>query len=448
LKFKVSEMPKIIYIETLGCARNQVDSEMIMGQFKKAGWVLADNPDQAETIVINTCGFIEDAINQSIDTILELAKFKQKGLCRRLIVAGCLPERFREEIVKTMPEADFFVGTGALNKILGIAQGSVKTGGCLLPAPELAAVKTDSAERFFNSTPSAYLKIAEGCNRHCSYCIIPQLRGAQRSRHIKDVVAEMQILIKNGVKEINLIAQDTTDYGADLNPPACLGALLDVLAPLAAGNRIRILYGHPGSIDLSVIQTVAAHTNICSYFDIPVQHASPSVLKRMGRDYDTETLYRLFANIRAHIPNAALRTTIMVGFPGETDDEFEELLTFIKMIRFDHLGVFIYSDAEDLPSHRLSDHVPEKLAWSRHDHLMAAQRTISEKNNVKYIDKVFSVLVETASEDNLYIGRTAFQAPEVDGITYIRSANLEIGSFADIKITDALEYDLVGELYE
>ncbi|MDM8540712.1 30S ribosomal protein S12 methylthiotransferase RimO [Desulfococcaceae bacterium HSG9] len=439
-------MPKTIYIETLGCARNQVDSEMIMGQFKEAGWVLTDNPDQAETIVINTCGFIEDAINQSIDTILELARFKQKGVCRRLIVAGCLPERFRDEIIKTMPEADFFVGTGAFDKILGIAQGSVKTDGCLLPKPELAAVKTNSSERIISSAPSAYLKIAEGCNRHCSYCIIPQLRGVQRSRYIKDILAEARILIKNGVKEINLVAQDTTDYGADLNPPASLNALLDVLAPLVGENRIRILYGHPDSIDPAVIKTVAAHTNICSYFDIPVQHASPSVLKRMGRYYDTETLFNLFDTIRTHIPDAALRTTIMVGFPGETDDEFEELLSFIKKIRFDHLGVFLYSDADDLPSHRLSDHVPKKLAKSRHDHLMDAQRTISEKNNAQYIDKVFPVLIETSPEDHLYIGRTAFQAPEVDGITYIRSANLEIGSFADIKITDALEYDLVGEI--
>ncbi len=438
-------MPKTIYVETLGCARNQVDSEMIMGQFKLAGWTITDNPHQAETILINTCSFIEDAINQSIDTILELAQFKQKGVCRRLIVAGCLPERFREAIVKTIPEADCFVGTGAFNKILAIAQGSIKTDGCLLPKPELASVKADPSERLFSSTPSAYLKIAEGCNRHCSYCIIPQLRGAQKSRPINDIVSEMRMLIKKGVKEINLVAQDTTNYGADLNPPANLSTLLGVLAPVATGNRMRILYGHPGSIDLSIIQTVAAHPNICSYFDIPIQHASSSVLKRMGRHYDTETLYHLFADIRAHIPDAALRTTIIVGFPGETDDEFEELLTFIKMIRFDHLGVFIYSDADDLPSHHLSDHIPAKLARSRHDHLMSAQMTISENNNAKYIDQVCSVLVETNPEDNLFIGRTAFQAPEVDGITYIHSTNLEIGSFADVKITDALEYDLVGE---
>ncbi len=438
-------MPKSIYVETLGCARNQVDSEMIMGQFKKAGWRLADNPDQAEIILVNTCSFIEDAINQSVDTILELAQFKQKGICRRLIVAGCLPERFRAEIVKTMPEADCFVGTGAFDKILAIAQDSIITDCCLLPKPGLAAVKTDPSARFISSTSSMYLKIAEGCNRHCSYCIIPQLRGSQKSRPIQDIVSEMRMLIKNGVKEINLVAQETTDYGVDLNPPANLSALLGELVPIAAENRLRLLYGHPGSIDLSVIRTVAAHTNICSYFDIPIQHASPSVLKRMGRHYDTEALFNLFAKIRAHIPDAALRTTVIVGFPGETDDEFEELLTFIKMIRFDHLGAFIYSDADDLPSHRLSDHIPRKLAQARHDHLMAAQRTISEKNNAKYIDKVCSVLVETAPEEHLYIGRTAFQAPEVDGITYIHSANLEIGSFADVKITDTLEYDLVGE---
>ncbi len=442
-------MPKSIYIETLGCARNQVDSEMILGQFKKAGWTLTDNPDQAEIILINTCSFIEDAINQSVDTILELAQFKQKGRCRRLIVAGCLPERFREEIVKTMPEADCFVGTGALDKILAIAQGSIKTDGCLLSKPELISVKTDPSERFVSSTASAYLKIAEGCNRHCSYCIIPQLRGALKSRHIQDIATEMRMLIKKGIKEINLVAQDTTGYGVDLSPPTNLSALLDVLAPIVAGNRMRILYGHPSSIDISFIKTVAAHMNICSYFDIPIQHSSQSVLKRMGRHYDTEALYNLFANIRTHIPDAALRTTVIVGFPGETDDEFEELLNFIKMIRFDHIGAFIYSDADDLPSHRLSDHIPKKLARSRHDYLMAVQKTLSERNNAKYIDKIFSVLVETTPEDRLYIGRTAFQAPEVDGITYIRSANLEIGSFADIKITDTLEYDLVGEtLYE
>ncbi len=445
MKFKVSEMPKTIYIETLGCARNQVDSEIIMGQFKQSGWTITDNPDQAETILINTCSFIEDAINQSVDTILELAQFKQKGVCRHMIVAGCLPERFREEIVKTMPEADFFVVSCAFDRLLAIAQGFTKTGGCLFRKPELAAFKTAPPERLVSSNPSTYLKIAEGCNRHCSYCIIPQLRGSQKSRLIQDIVSEARMLIKNGVKEINLVAQDTTDYGADLSPPSNLSALLNALVPIVVENRMRILYGHPESIDLSVIQTVAAHTNICSYFDIPIQHASPSVLKRMGRCYDTETLYHLFANIRSHIPDAALRTTIIVGFPGETDDEFEELLTFIKTIRFDHLGVFIYSDADDLPSHRLSDHVPKKLAMLRHDRLMAVQRTISEKNNTQYIDQVCSVLIETNPEDHLFIGRTAFQAPEVDGITYIHSANLKIGSFANVKITDALEYDLVGE---
>ncbi len=418
---------------------------MIMGRFRKAGFTLMDAPDQADTILVNTCGFIEDAVNQSIDTILALAQFKRKGLCRRLIVIGCLPERYREEMVASLPEVDYFVGTGAIDEVVAIAQDSNKTHGCWLPPPQSTPVATDPSQRLYQAAPFAYLKIAEGCDRRCTYCIIPQLRGPQKSRSIENIALEARLLLESGVGEINLIAQDTTHYGVDLNPPASLGGLLDHLAPMAAPRWLRFLYGHPDSMEQTLIQTVARHPNVCSYFDIPIQHASASVLKRMGRQYDAAFLYDLFETIRSHIPDAALRTTLIVGFPGESDDEFEELLNFIETVRFDHLGVFTYSDADDLTSHHLDGHLPQQLARKRCNRLMAAQRAISAQNMARHIDKVYAVLIETEPEDNLYIGRTAFQAPEVDGVTYIHAHGLDIGACVDVRITDALEYDLVGE---
>ena len=435
-----------LHLVSLGCAKNLVDSEIMMGRLIKAGWAQTPHPEKADIIIVNTCSFIESAVNESIDTILELARYKQAGPCRRLIVAGCLPERFREKIVESLPEVDLFLGTGAFDEIVKAASGSLDAEICCLPDPNSITFRHQESLRIRSSAYMAYLKLSEGCNRHCTYCIIPKLRGKQRSRDPEDILAEARSLISSGVKELILVAQDTTHYGSDLQPPVSLSRLIGKISELSDGIWIRILYGHPESIDENVIRTIAEHRNVCSYFDIPIQHASNRILKKMGRNYLSDDLRRLFDNIRASIPDAALRTTAIVGFPGETDEDFKKLLRFTQDICFDHLGVFTYSDAEDLPSHSLHPHIPENVAMDRYNRLMSAQEAISSKNNRKHRHKVYDVLVEGTDENNRYIGRTFFQAPEVDGITQILSRQLPIGSFVRVKIEDTFEYDLAGKV--
>ncbi|WP_155317579.1 30S ribosomal protein S12 methylthiotransferase RimO [Desulfosarcina alkanivorans] len=438
-----------LYIESLGCARNQVDSENMAGQLCQAGWSLTPDPADASVILVNTCSFVESAINESIDTILELARFKKEGRCQRLVVAGCLPERFRDAIADSLPEVDQFIGTGAFTRIVDAVTGELAGGACLLPDPDLIPIgRTAARERVLSHT--AYLKIAEGCSRHCTYCIIPRLRGRQKSRPIDGILGEARQLIAAGVKELNLVAQDTTCYGQDLDEPVRFDILLARLAGMDPNVWIRFLYGHPESISDDVLKTVAAHRNLCPYFDLPVQHAAAGVLKRMGRNYDRRRLLDLFARIRSTVPGAAIRTTLIVGFPGETDADFQELMDFVERVRFDHLGVFTYSDAEDLPSHRLPGHVPEAVARSRHDALMARQMEISADNLASMIGTTMPVLVEASSEPYLYEGRSIVQAPEVDGLTYIRTQEggpqIAIGEMATVKITDTLEYDLIGKV--
>ena len=435
-----------LHLVSLGCAKNLVDSEVMLGRLINAGWTSTRAPEEARIIIVNTCSFIESAISESIDTILALAKFKHNGFCRRLIVAGCLPERFREEIVTAIPEVDFFLGTGAFDKIVEAVDGSLNAVSCFLPDPNLTDVRQQDIPRIHSSSHMAYLKIAEGCSRHCTYCIIPRLRGKQKSRPLEDIIAEARYLISSGVKELVLVAQDTTSYGMDLCPPVPLGRLLENLSEISEKIWIRLLYGHPESIENSVIKTISNHPNICSYFDIPIQHSSDGVLKKMGRNYTSDNLRRLFDKIRSSVSDAALRTTAIVGFPGETDKDFEGLLSFVKDICFDHLGVFIYSDFKDLRSHNLPHHIPERVAKDRYDTLMSRQLEISLDNNQKHIGKIYDVLVENSTGENLYNGRTFFQAPDVDGMTYIHSEQLEIGSFVRVRVSNALEYDLTGEI--
>jgi ribosomal protein S12 methylthiotransferase len=447
---------KKLYLESMGCARNQVDSEIMNGRLIKAGWALTDDPGEAATIVVNTCSFIESAAQESIDTILELAEYKKEGTCTRLVVTGCLPERYREDIVTSLPEADVFLGTGAYDQIISAVQDPKFTNQCVLPDPDLISLQDKDSPRDLSQPHLAYLKIAEGCSKACTYCIIPKLRGNQRSRLPQDIVSEARRLVADGAKELVLVAQDTTAYGRDLAQSVNLGQLMGRLANIKFddeqnidGPWFRVLYGHPESIEDSFIKSVASFHNVCSYFDIPIQHASTGVLKRMGRRYNRSNLSRLFDRIRTHVPDAVLRTTIIVGFPGETDQDFEELMDFAEEVRFDHLGVFIYSDSDDLSSHHLSSHVPKDVARERYHQIMSAQSGISSENNQKYIGKIVKVLVEESLENNLFAGRTNFQAPEVDGISYINTSrlpfDLKIGYFTDMRVTDAMEYDLMGE---
>jgi ribosomal protein S12 methylthiotransferase len=444
-----------IHLVSLGCARNTIDSEVMLGCLKRAGSVIVDDPAEAEAVVVNTCSFIEPAVNESIDTILELARLKKEGRCRRLVVTGCLPERYRRDIVSALPEVDVFLGTGAFDRIADAVEGDLAPATCILPDPDsLSLVETPDA-RVRPAGPSAYLKIAEGCSKHCTYCIIPKLRGKQKSRPPANILAEARWLIQNGVREIVLVSQDTTAYGSDLAPDINLAGLLEGLAGLAAeappagdrtGNRcwIRFMYGHPESIDADVIKTVARHSNLCSYFDIPIQHAADAVLKKMGRRYSQQDLHGLIDRIRTQVPEAVIRTTVIVGFPGESDADFDALLDFIETVQFDHLGCFVYSDSEDLPSHRLPAPVSGKVARKRHNALMARQKTISTARNRRYVGQALEILVEEQIETGVYAGRTAFQAPEVDGLTYIHAEALPVGQFATAASTDSFEYDLIG----
>ncbi|MBI9084614.1 MAG: 30S ribosomal protein S12 methylthiotransferase RimO [Desulfobacterales bacterium] len=436
---------KNLYLVSLGCARNQVDSEIMLGQLAAAGWRVTPDPEAADAIVVNTCSFIESAAEESIDTILALARLKETGACRCLVVAGCLPERYREQIVETLPEVDVFLGTGAFADVVSAVEACAGTVRCLLPDPDALVPQGSDTLRVLGAGHMAYLKIAEGCSRHCTYCIIPRLRGRQKSRPPEHVIAEAESLAAAGVQELVLVAQESTGYGWDLTPPTRLATLLNQLAEAVPEVWIRFLYGHPESVDEATIDAVAAHPNICAYFDIPIQHASDPVLKRMGRHYGQADLLRLFEAIRQRIPHAALRTTVIVGFPGETEQDFDALMAFVDTIRFDHLGVFMYSDSEDLPSHRLSGHVPPKMAQKRHHRLMTLQAQISLAKNRQHLGRTFTVLVEELVEPGLVAGRTMFQAPEVDGVTYVEDGDAVVGDRICARITDAMEYDLSGE---
>lgn len=435
-----------VYINTLGCARNLVDAEVMAADIRRAGFTIAAEAAAARVIIVHTCGFIESAINESIDTILALAEHKQTGACTRLIVTGCLPERFGRDIAEALPEVDVFLGTGARHRVVEAIDGPLTTGTCILPSPESLALDTHASGRQPATYPMAYLKIAEGCNRRCTYCIIPKLKGRLRSRDPGDIRREAEELIAAGYKEIVLIAQDSSAYGRDLTPPTRLAGLLRQLAETADGAWLRFLYGSPDHTDDELIRTVAAYPQIAPYFDLPVQHVSAGVLKRMGRAYSEAPLLSLMTAIREAIPDAVLRTTLLTGFPGETEADFEQLLEFLEKVRFDHVGVFRYSDAADLAAHNLPDPVPETVAEQRRHRLMERQAEISLEKNRQRIGRIFTLLVEEQMDEGLYLGRTQFQAPEVDGVTYIDAAGLTPGDFVDVRINAAYAYDLKGEL--
>ena len=441
----------ILFFDTLGCSRNQVDSEVMLGKLLAAGHTRTHDPAKAQIIVVNTCSFIAPAADQAVDTILEMAKYKTQGVCRRLIVTGCLAQRYKDDpgLTVSLPEVDAFLGTGACDQIVDVVEDRAVSCLTLFPDPSTRSFADLSVDRALSGDPYAFVKVSEGCSRHCTYCIIPVLRGRQRSRPVKDICDEAQTLVKKGVKEIILTAENTTDYGRDLKDGTGFAPVLETLSQtISAVNPdawIRMLYTHPESLTRPIVDTVKAHDNICAYYDIPIQHADTTMLRRMGRPYSHTQLKDLFAMIRQTDPDAALRTTVITGFPGETHEMFDTLVDFIQEIRFDHLGVFTYSDAKDLPSHALTDHVSEDVAQLRHDTLMAAQAEISGQINQTHVGKTYPVLVEENPEPGLFTGRTMFQAPEVDGVTFVYSDGLAIGSMVQVKITDGYEYDIAGE---
>ncbi|MCF6246520.1 MAG: 30S ribosomal protein S12 methylthiotransferase RimO [Desulfobacula sp.] len=439
----------IIFLETLGCSRNQVDSEIMLGKLVAKGHKLTADPQKAEAIIVNTCTFISTASDEAVDVLLQMAGFKKTGRCKRLIATGCLFERYKDDksLVESFPEVDAFLGTAACEQIVDAVENKDVHPLTLFPDPNERSFQDLSEKRELTEKYSAFIKVSEGCNRKCTYCIIPKLRGLQRSRPIEDICTEARNLVSDGVKEIILTAENTTDYGRELpGDPGFDNVLESLSLTLEKTNAwIRFLYTHPNTLTESVVKAVKRSENICSYYDVPIQHAASGVLKRMGRPYNTQDLYTLFETIRNIDPDAALRTTLIVGFPGETKKDFNLLMDFIKTIRFEHLGVFTYSDSDDLKSHQFKDHVSSDIAEQRHDMLMAVQAKISESINNKHVGKTYSVIVEENVESGVYIGRTRFQAPEVDGVTFIYSNGLEIGTIVKVRMTDAFEYDLAGE---
>ena len=438
-----------IALESLGCSKNLMDAEIMTGILKEKGYEFVEEFAEANIIIVNTCGFIRDAKQESIDTIVELSQLKEFGKLKYLIVTGCLAQRYADELLEEIPEIDAIVGTGNFMNISEIID-RLESEKNVTEIGNIEFAFDETLPRYV-STPEhmAYLKIGEGCSNHCTYCIIPKLRGKYRSRKIEDIVEEAKTLAAEGVKELVVIAQDTTRYGEDLYGEAKLAELLEELAGIEGIKWIRIMYSYPESITEKLIDVIAAHDNICSYFDMPIQHASNRVLKRMNRRTSKEDIRNKVEMIRSKIPDAVIRTTVIVGFPGETEEDLEELIEFMKEIKFDRLGAFAYSREEDTPADRMDGHMDEEIKEERRDRVMMVQQAISEEINQKREDKVFEVLIEEEAEEGVYVGRTQGDAEEIDSVVYVNSEEeLEIGSFVNVYITEAMEYDLIGDVVD
>ncbi|WP_270505768.1 30S ribosomal protein S12 methylthiotransferase RimO [Paraclostridium sordellii] len=436
-----------IALESLGCSKNLVDAEIMMGILNRKGYKLVGDFEDADIILVNTCGFIESAKQESIDTILDLAQLKETGNLKLLIVTGCLAQRYAKELQEEIPEIDAIVGTGSYQQIDEIIEGLKKENN-IVSLNDIEFAYNEDLPRYV-TTPDymAYLKIGEGCDNHCTYCIIPKLRGKYRSRKMEDILREAKDLASKGVKELVVIAQDTTKYGFDLYNEAKLPQLLEELAQIEGIKWIRIMYSYPESITEELVKVMKKYDNICNYFDMPIQHASNSVLKLMNRHTTKEDIKAKVEMIRSYIPDATLRTTIIVGFPGETEEDFEELVEFAKEVKFDRLGAFAYSREEDTPADKLPNHLEEDVKIRRRDELMLVQQEISKELNAQKVDNEYEVLIEEQIEDKVYIGRTQGDAEEIDSIVYVKSDNkLNLGDFVNVKINNALEYDLMGDV--
>lgn len=440
-------MSKISFI-TLGCSKNTVDSQVMMGILNDKGHEITENLADADFIVINTCSFINDAKEESINTILDIADIKDEYKNKKIIVTGCLAQRYHKILLEEMPEIDGILGTGNIDEIVEmIDQLNAETH--LIKIDGIHNAYYEGTDRSkFNEGHIAYVKIAEGCDNRCSYCIIPKLRGNFRSRKIEDIVAEVTKLGENGAKEIVLIAQDTSKYGIDIYGEYSLNKLLDALNKVETIDWIRILYIYPETFTPALVQSIKNNEKVVKYVDIPIQHINNQILKRMNRKTSKEDIIQLITSLRKEIPGIIIRTTLIVGFPGETEEHFQELVEFITEYKFDRLGAFAYSHEEDTPSFKLDGQVEEEIKEARREIIMETQLEISIENNEKKVDNVYRVLIdEIDSAENLYIGRTYMDAPEIDGIVFFNSTeDYTVGEFVDIKITEAMEYDLKGEI--
>lgn len=438
---------KILFI-SLGCDKNLVDSEMMLGMLAKGGYEFTDDEREADIVVVNTCCFINDAKEESINTLLEMAELKKAGSIEMLVAAGCLAQRYREEIQTEIPEVDAILGTMAIDEIVrtiddlfcGVRENHYKS----LEEQPLTGV-----ERVVTTGGHyAYLKIAEGCDKRCTYCIIPRIRGSYRSVPMESLIEEAEYLAKRGVKELILVAQETTLYGVDLYGHKALPELLRRLCKISGIYWIRILYCYPEEIDDALIQVIKEEKKICRYLDLPIQHASDSILKRMGRRTNSEQLENVIDKLRREIPDICLRTTLITGFPGETQEDHEELLEFIDRMAFDRLGVFTYSQEEDTPAALMSDQIPEEIKQDRQAQLMELQQEIAFEAAEDMVGRTVAAMVEgKVADENAYVARTYKDAPGVDGYLFVNTGReLMTGDFVRVRITASYEYDLIGEL--
>ncbi len=440
-------MMKILFI-SLGCDKNLVDSEVMLGLLAEKGYGFTDDETQADIIVVNTCCFIGDAKEESVNTILEMAEWKNKGKLKGLIVTGCLAERYREEILKEIPEVDAVVGTASYDRIAEVIEQAAAGEQKLLYGNTDRLVMTETGRILTTGGHYAHLKIAEGCDKHCTYCIIPKLRGRYRSFPMEKLVKEAQELADQGVKELILVAQETTMYGTDLYGEKKLHELLKELCRIRGIRWIRIQYCYPEEIYEELIRTIRDEPKICHYLDLPIQHASDRILKRMGRRTTRQDLQKMIGRLREEIPDICLRTTLITGFPQETEEEHEELLDFMDEMEFDRLGVFPYSPEEDTPAACMEGQIPEEIKEARRDELMELQQDISFEKAEAMIGKELWCMVEgKVAEEYAYVARTYKDAPGVDGYIFIQTmAELMSGDFVKVHVTGADEYDLIGEI--
>ncbi len=431
-----------LYLLSLGCPKNRVDSEVMLGSLLDEGYRLVDQPEEAEVILINSCAFIGEAKQESIDAILEHAQLKETGRCKALVVAGCLSQRYAEVLQAEMPEVDYFVGTSAYPRIAQILKGELDR--AVIPDPDYIA---DSKTPRRNSMPrwTAYVKISEGCDNKCTFCIIPTLRGLQRSRSIEDIVVEAHRLVAEGAVELNLVAQDLTAYGHDLPGKPRLHDLLQALREVPA-RWIRLHYAYPRDFPDELIDALARQPNVARYLDMPLQHIADRVLRRMKRGRDSAWVRRLVGKLRDRVPDLTFRTSFIVGFPGETDGQFQELCDFLEEMRFDKVGVFQFSREEGTASYDLDGHLPQRVKAQRQKKLLGIQRRISKEHQQKLVGKTLEVLVEGVSDetDLLLEGRWMGQAPEIDGKVYVNRGQARAGEIVKVEIEQAGDYDLVG----
>jgi len=447
----VADAKQKVSMVSLGCPKNLVDAEVMLGVLAKQGYEITTDEHQADVIIVNTCAFIKEAREESVDAILDLADRKHEGSCHTLIVAGCMPQRYQEELAKELPEVDIFIGTGDYPRVAEILAEHQAQEGQLKYVGDPNYIYDETLPRL-NSSPGwyAYLKIGEGCSNCCTYCVIPSIRGGYRSRPLEALVSEAKRLVAGGVREIILVSQDITRYGSDLTDDTSLSDLIRSLAKIEDLKWIRLLYAYPDGIDEQLIELLKTEPKLCKYLDIPIQHISDGVLARMNRRSTSEQIRTLVERLRSEIPEIALRTSLIVGFPGETVDDFMELTRFVEQARFDRLGVFCYSKEDGTPAAEMPDQVSERVKKERYRKLMKVQARLSFRRNRAHVGQVEQVIVEGYSEETelLLKGRTSHQAPDIDGQVYITSGQANVGDIVACRITDSSDYDLIAEMVE